>query len=307
MQIELSLIKPSPHPLRSSWDEDKMQELTDSIKTQGLVVPIKVRPDNGCYAIVYGHRRAEACRRAGFDSIESLVEGMDDLDALLQGWTENAKREDLSPLDRGRSLRLIQQETGWSQAEMARQHVAAEATIAYLLSYLSEFEQGAVPRSAARITRSDETGIEKTMQIKRAFDKVGIDDPALKRRVHEHAAILPREEVRKVAEAVAHAEDEAEREAILSTDPRDPAFERLVRVRADIRRENQRQEQKKREEDPREVRAFLDAVRSFRAVCREAVAVVDYGKFSPEARRFAIRQLDQLLEDIQALKDTLEV
>ena len=118
---------------------------------------------------------------------------------------------------------------------------------------------------------------------------------------------LTARQTRRVAEAVAHAEDEAEREAILATDPADPAFDRLVRVRADIHRERQRAQQKKREDDPREVRAFLDSVRTFREVCQEAVAIANYGKFSPEAKRFAVRQLDRLIADIEQLKSELEV
>jgi len=337
MNIALDLIQPSPHPIRSSWDEGKMQELTDSIKEQGLIVPIKVRPandetsryigqleryghgwdqaeehdyshywDHEAYEIVYGHRRAEACRRAGMEHIEAIVEGVEDTNALIQAWIENAQREDMSALDRARALRSIQEMTGWSQAEMVRRGIANNATISHLLLYLKEYEEGAVPSIDRRPDARDE-GVIRTKHIRTAFDKAGIDDPTLKRRVHEHTATLPREKVREVAEAVAQAEDEAEREAILSTSPTDPMFDRLVRVRANIHREKARAQQHKREDDPREVRAFLDAVRSFRAVCQEAVAVVEFGKFSPEAKRFAVRQLDQLIADIEALKEELEV
>lgn len=337
MQLRLDLIQPSPNPIRSSWDEGKMQELTDSIKEQGLIVPIKVRPANnetatyisqleryGCgwdqaeehdyshyweheaYEVVYGHRRVEACRRAGLESIEAIVDGVEDTDALIQAWIENAQREDMSALDRARALRSIKEMTGWSNAEMQRMGIVHSQTTSQLLIFLYEHEQGAVPDiDIERDTRDQ--GVVKARKIKQAFDKAGIDDPVLKRRVHEHAAALPREKVREVAEAVAQAEDEAEREAILTTDPQDPLFDRLVKAKAAVRRETQRVQLKKREDDPREVRAFLDAVRSFRAVCREAGAVVEFGKFSPEARRFALRQLDQLIDEIQELKSTLEV
>ena len=62
MQIPLDLIKPSPRPVRSTWDEDALNQLAQSIKEQGLIVPIKVREIGGEYEIVYGHRRVEALR-----------------------------------------------------------------------------------------------------------------------------------------------------------------------------------------------------------------------------------------------------
>ena len=68
MKIPLDLIAPSPTPVRTTWDEDKMNELAQSIKEQGVIVPVKVRPVNGHYELVYGHRRTEASRRAGTPS-----------------------------------------------------------------------------------------------------------------------------------------------------------------------------------------------------------------------------------------------
>lgn len=305
MLIPLDKIKPSPNPIRSSWNEDKMQELVQSIQEQGLIVPIKARPNGDCYEVIYGHRRVEACRRAGLAEIECIVERLIDTDVLIQSWIENVQREDMSALDRARALRSIQKATGWSQAEMDRRGIANNATISHLLLYLKEYEQGAIPSIDRRPDSRDE-GVIRAKHIRTAFNKVGIDDAPLKRRVHEHTANLPREKVREVAEAVAHAEDEAEREAILTTDPKDPMFDQLVKVRTDLHREKAKQERKKREDEPREVRVFLDSVRSFYTVIRQAEPVVEYGKFSPEAKRFAIRQLDQLAEAIQVLRKKLE-
>jgi ParB/RepB/Spo0J family partition protein len=58
MKIPIDLIKPSPHPVRTTWDEDKMNELAQSIKEQGLIVPIKVRPTNGIAPCIFHGYRA---------------------------------------------------------------------------------------------------------------------------------------------------------------------------------------------------------------------------------------------------------
>ena len=371
MNTQLDLIQSSPNPIRSSWDEDKMQGLTDSIKEQGLIVPIKVRPvsdfldlcpfhgyrritddgprpsehreddcnigdcsycseimewiwpsyvdEDGCtiepwnqqgdvppkrrpFEIVYGHRRAEACRRANMTEIEVIIDGVDDTNAIIQAWIENAQREDMSALDRARALRSIKEATEWSNKEMERRGIAPNPTISKLLAYLGEYESGAVPLLKKR---QGAEGVERATQIKTAFGKVGIDDPALKRRVHEHTAALPNEKMREVAEAVAHAEDEAEREAILTTDPADPSFDRLVKTKAAVKRKAERQNKKKRQEDPREVKTYLDAVQTYSAAIQEAIAVAQFGKFSPEAMRFVTHWHESLRTNLEALENAM--
>ena len=117
MKIPLELIRPSPNPIRTSWGEDGLRELTESIKEQGLIVPIKVRSIGDAYEIIYGHRRAEACRRAGMHEIECIVDGMDDTNALIQAWIENSQREDMSALDRARALRVSKRARRWQADE----------------------------------------------------------------------------------------------------------------------------------------------------------------------------------------------
>ena len=110
--LNIDLIQPSPNPIRKTWDDDKMDELAQSIKEQGLIVPVKVRPtDNAHYEVVYGHRRVEACRRAGLDKVEAIIEGMDDTDTLIQALIENVQREDMNPIDKGKALVRLQEQT----------------------------------------------------------------------------------------------------------------------------------------------------------------------------------------------------
>lgn len=148
MKMALKQIEPSPHPVRTAWDEGKMEELTQSIKEQGVIVPIKVRPigDHAQvigvhkWEIVYGHRRVEACRRAGLRYIEVIIEEVEDSNVLVQALIENVVREDLGPMDVARGLQALKDATGWSAAEMARQIGINQSTIKETLALLNEPE-----------------------------------------------------------------------------------------------------------------------------------------------------------------------
>lgn len=120
MQIELSKIVSSPQAIRTTWDEEKMQELVASLEEYGLLQAIKVRPVGDKYEIVYGHRRAEASRRAGLTHIEAVVEGLKNIDQLFQAIIENVQREDISNYDQGLGYKRLRGEGGLSQREIAR-------------------------------------------------------------------------------------------------------------------------------------------------------------------------------------------
>src|SRR3990167_9148062 len=80
MQINLDLIKPSPHPVRTTWDDDKLNELAQSIKEQGLIVPIKVRLTTSL----------PSCRWHGTDWLEEyqIYEGNDEPCVFCGKWRE---------------------------------------------------------------------------------------------------------------------------------------------------------------------------------------------------------------------------
>jgi ParB family chromosome partitioning protein len=141
MKVKLRDIVPSARPVRLAKDTVKMEELTRSVKEQGMIAPIKVRPAGGRYEVVYGHRRVEAARRAGLEEIEALIEEMDDTRALVEALVENIQREDMKPLDTARALRMLMDETGWSQREVERRGIVSQARVSQLLALLEEPEE----------------------------------------------------------------------------------------------------------------------------------------------------------------------
>jgi len=120
MQIELSEIKASPRPVRTSWDEGKMEELTASIVQRGVISPIKVREVGDVYEIIFGHRRVEASRRAGRSQIPAIVESLDDSHSMMQAIIENLQREDLGPMDTAKALQELKDISGLETHRVAK-------------------------------------------------------------------------------------------------------------------------------------------------------------------------------------------
>jgi len=118
-KIAVEQIVPNDEQVRKSWDEEGITELANSIKSEGLIVPIKVRPtSNNHYEIVYGHRRYAAALLAGLDTIEALIEDTDDDQQLVSSMIENMVREDMNDADVSDGLIQIKKETEKSNAEI---------------------------------------------------------------------------------------------------------------------------------------------------------------------------------------------
>ena len=118
-KIAVSQIAPNDEQVRKSWNEEGITELANSIKSEGLIVPIKVRPtSNDHYEIVYGHRRYAAALLAGLDTIEALVEDTDDDQQLVSSMIENMVREDMNDADKSDGLIQIRDETGKTWEEI---------------------------------------------------------------------------------------------------------------------------------------------------------------------------------------------
>jgi ParB family chromosome partitioning protein len=94
---------------RTRMDEDSLAELAESIKAQGIVQPILVRPvDGGRFEIIAGERRWRAAQRAGLNEVPALVRSVPDQAALALALIENIQREDLNPLEEAQGIaRLI--------------------------------------------------------------------------------------------------------------------------------------------------------------------------------------------------------
>ena len=137
-EIGLDKIKPGRFQPRSNFDDEKLQELTASIKNQGVLSPILVR-ELGLneYEVIAGERRLRASKMAKLTTIPCLIDQKQDQDALISALIENLQREDLSPVEEARGLDRLKREFGLTQDEVATSTGKARSTIANSLRLLS--------------------------------------------------------------------------------------------------------------------------------------------------------------------------
>src|SRR4030066_1491329 len=161
MKIRIENIKPSPNPIRKTWDEEKMMELCWSLLEEGQVEPIGVYPTGENYTVVWGHRRVEAARRAGWVEIDALIVPQDEIDNLIQSGIENLAGEEMTADDKAEwAHRLVK--IGFSQHEIARRTSIPVVTINQWLQYRREKEAGVFVHVQ---NQSKDEGVIKTVKI----------------------------------------------------------------------------------------------------------------------------------------------
>ena len=121
IRIHIDLIEPNPYQPRMTFDEQALEELSESIKALGLIQPITVRSrSEGKYQIVSGERRYRACRMAGMEVIPAYIVQTDDKGMLEMAIVENIQREDLDPIEIAMSYQRLIDECHLTQDQMAQ-------------------------------------------------------------------------------------------------------------------------------------------------------------------------------------------
>jgi ParB family chromosome partitioning protein len=118
-EVAIDRISPSPFQPRRSFDEAKIDELAASIRNQGIIQPLVVRPAADGYELIAGERRWRAAMKAGFAQVPVVVRQANDHEALQLALVENLQREDLNPIEEANGYRRLQEEFQCSQEEMA--------------------------------------------------------------------------------------------------------------------------------------------------------------------------------------------
>ena len=120
LRIPVDMIEPNPYQPRMSFDQEALEELTDSIKTLGLIQPITVRTiSDNRYQIISGERRFRACRLAGMDMIPAYIRNTNDQGMLEMAIVENIQRENLDPIEVALSYQRLIDECNLTQEQMA--------------------------------------------------------------------------------------------------------------------------------------------------------------------------------------------
>jgi len=135
--LAIDALHPGKYQPRGRADQEALRELADSIRTQGVMQPILVRPvAGGGYEIVAGERRWRAARMAGMATVPVLVREMEDREALTVALIENIQREDLNPLDQATGIARLIEEFGMTHAAAAEALGRSRATVTNLLRLL---------------------------------------------------------------------------------------------------------------------------------------------------------------------------
>ena len=173
--IQLSEIQKNPYQPRKDFSEEKIQELAQSIKENGLIQPIIVRqsPVIG-YEILAGERRYRASIVAGLSEVPVIVKNLSDQDMMVHSIIENLQREDLNPIDEAKAYQSLI-DKGFTHAEIAEKMGKSRPYITNLVrllnlspSILKEVESGRLSQAHARLlinlSKKDQENLLKRIQ-----------------------------------------------------------------------------------------------------------------------------------------------
>ncbi len=118
---------------REAIDDEALAELADSIRAQGILQAIIVRPVGGGYEIVAGERRWRAAQLAGLHEVPVVVRDLDDQAAMAMGLIENIQREDLNPMEEARALLRLTEEFGLTHQQIAESVGRSRSAVSNLL------------------------------------------------------------------------------------------------------------------------------------------------------------------------------
>lgn len=165
--VAISKIAPNPRQPRTTFDETALDELARSIRANGVLQPVllRPRPDSG-FELVAGERRWRAAKLAGLEAIPAIVRDLNDAETLEVALIENLQREDLGPIERAAAYQQYIEAFGVSVEQLAGRLAESRANIANYLRLLK-----LAPEIRTLIER-DELGMGQARAI------AGVVDPA---------------------------------------------------------------------------------------------------------------------------------
>ncbi|MBX2882874.1 MAG: ParB/RepB/Spo0J family partition protein [Granulosicoccus sp.] len=188
--IPVEKIRRGTYQPRKHFDQEALQELADSLKAQGMIQPILVRPFAGAYEIVAGERRWRAAQLAGIQAIPAIVRELDDQSVAAVSLIENIQRKDLNPLEEARALQRLQTEFGMTHQAVAEAVGRSRAAVTNLLRLLDLHEEVKVMLDRGDLDMGHARallGLEEAAQVQLAEEIInkGLSVRATEKRVRE--------------------------------------------------------------------------------------------------------------------------
>jgi ParB family chromosome partitioning protein len=135
--MEINTIRPNPYQPRTEFDPKEIESLSESLKKDGLLQPVVVRPAGaGFYQLVAGERRWRAAKLAGLARIPVVVRQVDDKKMLELALVENIQRRDLNPMEKARAFKQLMTLNSWTQDQTADALGMGRPTVANFIRLL---------------------------------------------------------------------------------------------------------------------------------------------------------------------------
>src|ERR671933_2226568 len=171
LEIDIDLIEPSPAQPRTHFDETRLEELAQSIRSNGIVQPLLVRRRGGRYQLVAGERRWRAAQRAGLQRVPSVVREIPDDKLLELALIENIQRQELNAIEEAQAYKRLIETLGLTQETVA-QRVGRDRT--FITNYLRLLR---LPEDIQQLLS------EEKLTAGHARALLGIDDPSIQRKL----------------------------------------------------------------------------------------------------------------------------
>ena len=136
LYCNLDEIQVNPYQPRTVFDQEKIEELTHSIKEKGVIQPLLVRKVKGGYQLVAGERRLRAAKKAGLEKIPVVVREISKAELLEYSLIENLQRENLNPVEEAEAYKRLMKDFGYTQQKVSQVLGKNRATVANQLRVL---------------------------------------------------------------------------------------------------------------------------------------------------------------------------
>jgi len=136
VSIDINKVTPNPRQPRADFDPESLNELAESIRSQGIVQPVLARLRDGKYELVAGERRWRASKKAGLTLIPAIIKEFSDEESLELALVENLQREDLNPMDEADAFQKLAKEFHLTQADISKKVGKNRSTVANTMRLL---------------------------------------------------------------------------------------------------------------------------------------------------------------------------
>ena len=169
-EVDIDLIEPNSFQPRMNFDEERLEELAQSIRSNGIIQPLLIRRiDGGRYQLVAGERRWRAAQRAGLSKVPCVIKEIPEEKMLELALIENIQRQELNAIEEAHAYKRLIEALGLTQ-EMVAQRVGRDRT--FITNYLRLLR---LPEDIQQLVESEKLSMGHARAL------LGIDDPEIQR------------------------------------------------------------------------------------------------------------------------------